>query len=101
MISRKPGRAHLKNRDLSRHEEKLERKHDGYADEVHDVLQGKPRIEFAQKGHVPGEDIYLALGRTFAGRYLSIFFIFKNDGSAVIISARDMAAKERRRYGKK
>jgi len=81
--------------------EKLEVKHHVDADEVHEVLEGKPRIEFAQTGYIPGEDVYLALGQTQAGRYLSIFFIFKTDGTALVISGRDMAKKERPRYGHK
>ena len=52
------------------------------------------------KGNVKGEDLYSALGQTEAGRYLVIFFLNKGRGKALIISARDMDAKERRRYDK-
>ncbi len=45
-----------------------------------------------------GEDVYSAQGRTDAGRYLIVFFIYKPDHLALIVSARDMDAKERRRY---
>ena len=54
-----------------------------------------------EKGDVKGEDIYAAMGRTRAGRYLITFFIRKKDNSALVISARDMTGKERRYYGKK
>jgi uncharacterized DUF497 family protein len=43
----------------------------------------------------------LALGRTLAGRYLSVLFIYKATREALILSARGMAKKERRQYGKK
>jgi hypothetical protein len=54
-----------------------------------------------EKGHRPGEDVYAALGRTEAGRYLVIFFVYKKDRRVLILSARDMTDSERRRYGRK
>jgi uncharacterized DUF497 family protein len=39
-------------------------------------------------------------GQTDAGRYLAIFFIYKGQGRALIISARDADAKELKIYGK-
>ena len=49
-----------------------------------------------------GEDVYAAFGQTLGGRYLSVFFIYKRARkTAVIISARDMSAKERKAYGRK
>lgn len=48
-----------------------------------------------------GEDVYIGLGRSDAGRYLAILFIYKVSREALIVSARDMAAKERRQYGRK
>jgi uncharacterized DUF497 family protein len=41
------------------------------------------------------------LGQTDGGRYLSVFFIHKPGNLALVISARDMDAAERRRYGRK
>lgn len=81
--------------------EKLERKHHVSTDEVEVVFRSAPRFDFVAKGQVAGEDVYWALGQTDAGRYLTIFFIYKRGGKAMPISARDMNAKERRRYGKK
>jgi uncharacterized DUF497 family protein len=81
--------------------EKLARKHQVSTDEVEEVFRNSPRFDFVSKGHVAGENVYWALGQTDAGRYLTIFFIYKGDGMALPISARDMNAKERRRYGKK
>jgi uncharacterized DUF497 family protein len=81
--------------------EKLERKHQVFTDEVEEVFDNNPRFNFVAKGQVAGEDVYWALGQTDAGRYLTIFFIYKGGGMAMPISARDMNTKERRRYGKK
>ncbi|HEY53007.1 MAG TPA: BrnT family toxin [Caldilineae bacterium] len=83
-------------------EEKLEAKHSVTLREVRQVLVGMPRIRFAEKGHVWGEDVYSAFGQTFSGRYLAVFFVHKPDSyTAIIISARDMTRKERKRYGRK
>ena len=54
-----------------------------------------------EKGHRLGEDLYVASGQTGEGRHLIIFFIRKKDGQALIVTARDMTKKERKRYGKK
>ena len=78
--------------------EKLWRKHRVEPEEVEEVLAGRPEIRHIEKGHHPDEDLYLALGRTDAGRYLSVFFIYKLDERALIISARDMSSSERKRY---
>jgi hypothetical protein len=70
-------------------------------DEVEDALQRRPKVQRLERGRVVGEDLYVALGRTEAGRHLSVFFIRKDNDRALIISARDMDAKERRRYARK
>ncbi len=64
-------------------------------------VENNPRIRFVEKGEHTGEDVYLALGQTNEGRYLSVLFVYKQTHEALIISARDMAPKERRQYGKK
>ena len=81
--------------------EKLAIKHHVGADEVEEVLDNSPKFYFVEKGDREGEDVYMVLGQTFAGRYLTILFVFKRTGEALILSARDMADKERRRYGRK
>jgi uncharacterized DUF497 family protein len=43
----------------------------------------------------------MALGRTEAGRYLAVLFVHKLSNDALILSARDMAPKERKRYDRK
>ena len=81
--------------------DKLISKHHVETHEVEEVLNSKPKIRFVEKGDREGEDVYLALGQTDAGRYLAILFIYKKTREALILSARDMAIKERRRYGRK
>ncbi len=81
--------------------EKLERKHNVRKNEVIEVLENKPKFRFVEKGHHKGENVYAALGQTFDGRHLIVFFVYKRNGRALVISARDMTNSERRLYGKK
>lgn len=81
--------------------DKLDWKHQITPEEVVEVIFGKPKYRKVQKGHVPGEDLYSALGQTEAGRYLIVFFIYKTNREALILSARDMDDSERNRYGRK
>lgn len=81
--------------------DKLAFKHQVETYEVEEVLGGRPKFRFVEKGEQKGEDVYLALGQTDAGRYLSVLFIYKKTKEALILSARDMARKERRQYGRK
>ena len=78
--------------------DKLIWKHHVAQQEVEEVFFSHPLFRKVQKGHVPGEDLYSALGRTEAGRYIAVFFIFKVTKEALVISARDMDKRERRRY---
>ncbi len=78
--------------------EKLDRKHDVQQDEVREVLDNEPHFRFLEKGHRPEENVYAALGRTEGGRYLILFFVYKRDKSALILSAREMTQGERRKY---
>lgn len=81
---------------------KIEAKHSVYRDEIRQVLLSNPRIRRIGKGkRRAGEHLYAAYGQTEAGRYLVVFFIYKARAEALIISARDMDNKERRRYGRK
>jgi uncharacterized DUF497 family protein len=81
--------------------DKLAWKHQVDTDEVEEALDNNPKIRFRQKGERKGEDVYMALGRTDAGRYLTVLFIHKKTKEALILSARDMAEKERKQYAKK
>ncbi|MCB9077333.1 MAG: BrnT family toxin [Anaerolineaceae bacterium] len=82
-------------------EDKLLQKHGVLAEEVEEVLFDTPRIYFVEKGSRADEDLYAATGQTEAGRYLIVFFILKPKNEALIISARDMDRKERKRYGRR
>ncbi|EFI35187.1 protein of unknown function DUF497 [Desulfonatronospira thiodismutans ASO3-1] len=83
---------------LERIVEKLAWKHAVLPSEVEQALSGKCRIFKKEKDRVEGEHLYNALGKTEAGRYLSVFFIRKLDNRALIVTARDMNNNERRRY---
>lgn len=81
--------------------DKLAVKHQVETYEVEEVLEYKPRFRFVEKGDRKGENVYMALGQTEAGRYLTVLFIYKTSKEALILSARDMAKKERKMYGRK
>ncbi len=81
--------------------EKLAVKHRVSPYEVETVLLGRPKIRFAKKGDRKGEDLYLALGQTNTGRYLTVVFIYKLSAQALVLSARDMDKKERKSYDRK
>ena len=81
--------------------DKLAFKHQVEPSEVEEVFDHRPKIRFVQKGDRTGEDVYMALGRSEAGRYLAVIFIIKKNNNALILSARDMAKKERKQYGRK
>jgi len=69
--------------------------------ELRQVINNQPSIRFMEKGKVKGENLYVGLGTTDAGRYVSVFFIMKKNKKALIVTARDMTERERRKYAKK
>jgi len=81
--------------------QKLQRKHGVLPDEVEEVFSERPQFRRVEKGHRLGEHVYAAFGQTDDGRYLTIFFVYKKNRRALILSARDMTRAERRRYGRK
>ncbi len=81
--------------------DKLAWKHNVATDEVEEALRYARRFRLIERGDVEGEDLYVAMGQTAAGRYLIIYFVHKRTGEALIISARDMTKKEKRSYAKK
>jgi uncharacterized DUF497 family protein len=82
--------------------DKIASKHRLTVREARQILLSKPRIRFAEKGHIENNDVYAAFGQTFNGRYVVVFFVYKPDtATAIIISARAMSPKERRAYGRK
>lgn len=86
---------------LDRIIEKLAIKHRVSPLEVEQVFGNKPKFRFVEKGERKEENVYLALGQTDSGRYLTVLFIYKTSAQALILSARDMAKKERKMYGRK
>ena len=81
--------------------DKIRRKHDVTEDEVEEVFAKHPPVRRIERGHVEGEDLYRAIGQTDAGRYLLIIFIYKGQGRAMVVSARDAESKEIRSHGKR
>jgi uncharacterized protein len=81
--------------------EKLWQKHRVTEAEVAQILSGRPRFRFVERGHREREDVYSASGQTDSGRYLIVFFVLKPNGDALIVSARNMSSAERRRHGEK
>ncbi len=81
--------------------DKIISKHNVYPEEVEEVLSNNPLIRKLEKGKVKGESLYISFGQTDTGRYLAVLFVRKKYKRALIISARDMSTKERKRYGKK
>lgn len=81
--------------------DKLASKHHVVPSEVEEVLKKSRHFFFVEEGDYQGEDVYVAMGQTRTGRYLAVFFIYKKNREALVLSARDMTHKEVRRYGKK
>jgi uncharacterized DUF497 family protein len=85
---------------LTQFVEKIERKHGVSTDEVNEVFSNQPEIRLIERGRVSGENLYRAIGQTSGGRYLAIFFIYKGEERALVISARDASSGERKIYGR-
>lgn len=81
--------------------DKIESKHHITQTEIEEVLSSRPKVKKMRKGRFRGEHVYRGLGRTKVGRYLTVFFIYKRTGEALILSAREMDKKERRSYATK
>ena len=80
---------------------KIVRKHNVREHEIIEIFQENPSFRLVEKGHRKGENLYAALGLTNSGRYLIVFFVYKTNKSALIVSARDMTKAERRKYERK
>lgn len=78
--------------------EKLWQKHHVGENEVEELFDNSPHFRFVENGHRDGENVYAALGQTSGGRYLIVFFVYKQNKHALIVSARDMTTSERRQY---
>ena len=80
---------------------KLLRKHNVTQQEIVEIFANKPYIRFVERGHRAGENVYSAMSQSDGGRYLIVYFILKEDNKALILSARDMSRKERKKYERK
>ncbi|MBC7227245.1 MAG: BrnT family toxin [Thermoflexales bacterium] len=78
--------------------DKIQEKHGVSQQEVREIFARRPFFRFVEKGHRRGENVYAALGQTESGRYLVVFFVYKKNGQALVLSARDMTRAERRLY---
>ncbi|MBE0415949.1 MAG: BrnT family toxin [Dehalococcoidia bacterium] len=78
--------------------QKIDQKHGVNIEEVEDTLSSNPLFRLAQRGHVKGEDLYFAYGRTSKGRHLFVVFVWKRENAGLVISARNMTQRERRYY---
>jgi uncharacterized DUF497 family protein len=83
---------------IDKFKSKIEKKHKVAIEEVEDVLFEGAIFRRTNRGRVKGEDVYLGYGRTRAGRYLFIVFIYKLSMTGLVVSARDMTDKERKYY---
>lgn len=84
--------------------DKLYVKHQIRVHEVEEVFDNEShriKIRFVEEGDREGEDVYLALGRSEAGRYLAVFFIYKLNQEALIVTSRNMTKGEKTQYGRK
>jgi len=77
---------------------KIQNKHNVTIEEVEEALLSGAIFRRSRRGIVKGEDVYVSYGKTSAGRYLFIVFIYKQPNAGLVISARDMTIKERRYY---
>lgn len=78
--------------------EKIILKHGIYPEEVEQVFRNRPFIQRAERGHIPGEDVYFCFGETDVDRFLFAVFILKPPRTALVITAREMTNKEKKRY---
>jgi len=74
------------------------RKHQVEVGEVEQVFDNAPYFRFVEKGYRKDENVYAAFCQSDGGRYLIIFFVYKQNRQALVVSARDMTATERRHY---
>lgn len=76
-------------------------KHSVAPEEVEEAVYDDPgrvvqRLKASESD--PRKMVYRLLGRTEAGRYLAVIFIYKGRGRAYLVTARDMTPAERRYY---
>ncbi len=62
--------------------DKLIAKHRVSQDEVEELFFDRPKYRFVEAGHREHEDLYSISGQTEAGRYLIVFFVYKQSNTA-------------------
>ena len=62
--------------------DKISVKHAVREYEVEEVFATQPPVRRLKRGKIEGQDLYRAIGQTDAGRYLTVFFIYKGKGEA-------------------
>ncbi len=82
-------------------EDKISSRHHITVDEVWEMCHNTDAKSVFYQSPRKGEKRYLALGQTFAGRYLAVAFVRPATDTVRIITARDMKPNERRRYQQK
>lgn len=80
--------------------DKINKKHSVTQNEVRELLFSNPHFRFVEKGHRAEENVYAAMGKTDRGKYMIVFFVYKKDKRALILTARKMTKKEKRFYEK-
>ena len=81
-------------------EEKILAKHGLVFNEVIEVFlnrKSRPLIVRSRK-EIKSRWRYVALGRTFLGKYLAVVFVMEKKCAARVITARMMSGTEKRRY---
>lgn len=81
--------------------EHIAEKHGLTVEEVEEAVFDDPRalvLRGPRSQSRPGSYVYYVLGRTAAGRYLAVVLLDEGGGVALPVTARNMTAKERRRY---
>ena len=79
--------------------EKIERKHRVTQDEVREILRGPSHFRFVEKPPERRKRLR-GIGSDEFRSVLNCFFVRKITREALIVSARDMTANERKRYEK-
>lgn len=77
--------------------EKIERRHRVEFGEIVEVFSN-PHIIRKSYTDQYGQRRYFLLGRTDAGRYLTVWFVFERSDEVKVLTARDMDDKERKMF---
>ncbi|MFQ6044493.1 MAG: BrnT family toxin [Candidatus Poribacteria bacterium] len=76
-------------------DEKIEREHKVSSVEVDEMFFNSEERPFIRKTR---DGRYVAFGRTLSGRYLTVVLVWITSDTVKVITARDMAQKEKKYY---